>query len=125
MGSSRAARKVAQLGGSHQTDGANSTWRPDGFDSGLTAHASRPAQQDDRDRVRPAPPLGLGGKSLGITTRFEHKFEAIDENSTRILFLAWMSGPMSFLARGIFGRMMHQYLTRALPKLKSEMEASD
>lgn len=65
------------------------------------------------------------GRSFGVTTRFEHKFEAIDENRTRIWFLAGMSGPLSFLTGGLFGRMMHRYLTRALPKLKSEMEASD
>ena len=65
------------------------------------------------------------GRSFGVTTLFEHKFEEIDQNRTRIWFLASMSGPLALLVGPIFGRMMHRYLSRALPKLKSQMEAAD
>jgi hypothetical protein len=65
------------------------------------------------------------GKTFGVTTRFEHEFEALDENRTRIWFLAWVTGRLSFLPGRIFGMLMHRNLARALPKLKSEMEASN
>ncbi len=63
------------------------------------------------------------GRSMGVTTRFEHRFEEVDEGRTRIWFLAWTSGPLSFIGGRVFGKMMHRYLTTALPKLKAEIES--
>ena len=62
------------------------------------------------------------GRSMGVTTRFEHKFEEVDDARTRIWFQAWTSGPLSFIGGRIFGRMMPRYLTVALPRLKAEIE---
>jgi hypothetical protein len=64
------------------------------------------------------------GRSLGVTTRFEHRLDEVAESRTRVWFLAWMSGPLSLPAGWAFGTMMHRYLLRALPKLKDEIEAS-
>jgi hypothetical protein len=63
------------------------------------------------------------GRSMGMTTRFEHKFEEVAQGRTRIWFLAWTSGPLSFVGGRIFGKMMRRYLAVALPKLKAEIEA--
>lgn len=65
------------------------------------------------------------GRSFGVTTRFEHRFEGVGDNATRIWFLGWMNGPLSFIGAPIFRRMMHGYLVKALPKLKLEIEATD
>jgi hypothetical protein len=65
------------------------------------------------------------GRSFGVTTRFEHALEEIGEARTRIWFLAWMSGPLAGPGGWVFGKMMHRYLCRALPKLKREMEATN
>lgn len=62
------------------------------------------------------------GKSFGMTTTFEHRLEEAGEGGTRIWFLAWVSGPLSGPGGWIFGKMMHRYLARALPKLKAEIE---
>ena len=65
------------------------------------------------------------GTSWGVTTRFEHKFEEVDEDRTRTWFLGWTKGLLSFIGGPVFGRMMHRYLSRALPKLKSELEGGN
>ncbi len=62
------------------------------------------------------------GHSFGTTTRFEHRFEQVADERTRIWFLAWMDGPMAGLAAWAFGKVMHRNLSVALPRLKSEME---
>lgn len=63
------------------------------------------------------------GRSFGTTTRFEHRFDRVAHDRTRIWFLAWMDGPVADLAAWVFGRVMHRNLSVALPRLKSEMEA--
>ncbi len=65
------------------------------------------------------------GTSYGVTTIFEHRFDEIDQGTTRIWFLAWMRGPLAGVAGWIFGRMMRRNLARALPRLKAEMEARE
>lgn len=62
------------------------------------------------------------GRSFMTVTRFEHRFEPVGEGRTRILFLAWMGGPMARPVGWMFGRMMRRYLARGLPKLKAEIE---
>jgi hypothetical protein len=64
------------------------------------------------------------GRSFGVTTRFEHKLEELGEGRTRVWFLAWVSGPIAGPVGWSFGKMMHRYLGRALPKLKAEIEAT-
>lgn len=63
------------------------------------------------------------GRSMGVTTRFEHRFEELEGGPTRIWFLAWVSGPLAGPGGWIFGRMMKRALGIALPKLKAEIEA--
>ncbi|MFN2556637.1 MAG: SRPBCC family protein [Nitriliruptorales bacterium] len=62
------------------------------------------------------------GTSYGVTTRFEHRFEELGDGQTRIWFLGWSAGPLSGPGGWMFGKMMHRYLARALPRLKAEME---
>jgi len=62
------------------------------------------------------------GRSFMTLTRFEHRFEPLEDGRTRIWFLAWMSGPFARPGGWWFGRMMHRSLSRALPKLKAEIE---
>ncbi len=66
-----------------------------------------------------------GGRSLGVTTRFEHKLEEIGHERTRIWFLACVSGPLAGPGGWMFGRMMRRYLARALPKLKGAIETAN
>ncbi len=70
------------------------------------------------------PPRSLvwEGRSMGMTTRFEHKFEELDGGRTRIWFLAWVSEPLAGPG-GWIGRMMKRALGVALPRLKAEIEA--
>lgn len=63
------------------------------------------------------------GRSMGVTTRFEHRFEELDGGSTRIWFLARVSGPLAGPGGWMFGRTMKRALGIALPKLKAEIEA--
>lgn len=62
------------------------------------------------------------GRSFMTLTRFEHKFEPVGDDGTRIWFLAWMSGPLARPMGFMFGRMMKRYLARGFPKLKAEIE---
>ncbi len=64
------------------------------------------------------------GRSFGTVTRFEHRFEPLGDTGTRIWFLAWMGGPLARPGGWWFGRMMRRHLSRALPKLKAEIEES-
>lgn len=63
------------------------------------------------------------GRSMGMTTRFEHRFEELEGSRTRILFLAWVSGALSGPGGLVFGGMMKRALRVALPRLKAEIEA--
>lgn len=65
------------------------------------------------------------GTSYGVTTIFEHRFEVINEATTRIWFLAWMHGPLARPVGWFFRRIMRRNLARALPRLKTEIEASE
>ena len=71
------------------------------------------------------PPRGWvwEGRSMGVTTRFEHRFEELEAGQTRIWFLAWVSEPLAGPGGWMFGRMMRRALGVALPKLKAEIEA--
>lgn len=64
------------------------------------------------------------GTSYVVTTRFEHRLDEVDPQKTQIWFLAWVEGPMARVGGWIFGKMMHRYPARALPRLKAEIEAT-
>jgi hypothetical protein len=113
------------LGGAHPTDGSDST-------GGLTAATQVVVHMRAGPRTKmtvteyDAPRRWVWeGRSLGVTTLFEHKLEEIGEGCTRIWFLAWMSGPLAGPGGSIFERVMRRYLASALPKLKGEIEAGD
>ncbi len=63
------------------------------------------------------------GRSMGTVTRFEHRFEPVEDGRTRIWFLAWMGGAFAGPGGWWFGRAMRRYLSRAFPKLKAEIES--
>lgn len=62
------------------------------------------------------------GDSPGVTTMFEHRFDEIDEDRTRISFLAWMDGLLAPVYAPVVGAVMHRNLARTLPRLKAEIE---
>ncbi len=64
------------------------------------------------------------GRSFMTVTRFEHRFERIGDNQTRIWFLAWVTGPLARPLGWMFGRMMRRSLSLALPRLKAEIESN-
>ncbi|MBA2609789.1 MAG: SRPBCC family protein [Actinobacteria bacterium] len=58
-----------------------------------------------------------GGGIPGVQIRYDHRFEAGPDDTTKMTWVVTLDGPMAWLIRPIFGRIYGRNLDRALPRL--------
>jgi len=65
------------------------------------------------------------GAFLWLTVLYDHRFEALDANHTKVIFVIRAEGLGASILGPLFARLYRPSLDRAIPRLVQEMNAAD
>jgi hypothetical protein len=63
------------------------------------------------------------GRFLTVRVHYDHRFEPIDENSTRLVWVLEAEGPGSRTLGRLFGAIYRRNLDRAIPRLQAQLRS--